>query len=178
MTVKGFLILAVMAAVCVAAGGCSTGSGIETAVYGSALDSDDLGTGYGGGVKLELNPIDILSIDGRAGYVRFDDTDIHMFPLEAALLLNFPLFFERVVPYVGVGAGYYFFEGDGADIDAQIGYFPVAGLEIGLHKFSLLAEARYLFLRPDADDGTGPLENITDPEIDGLGANVGLLLRF
>lgn len=178
MAVKGFLALALIVVMCMVAGGCSTGSGIEAAAYGSALNSDDLGDGYGGGVKLEFNPIDIISIDGRAGYLRFGDTDIDMFPFEVAGLLNFPILFERVVPYVGVGAGYYLFEGDGADIDAEIGYFPVAGLEIGFHKFSLMGEVRYLFLSPEADDGNGPLETVTDPDVDGLGANIGLLWRF
>lgn len=178
MTAKGLLGLTLIAGLCLIAGGCSTGSGIEVAAYGSGLDSDDLGEGYGGGVKLELNPIDVLSIDGRAGYLHFSDTDIDMFPLEVAGLWNFPILFERVVPYAGVGAGYYLFEGDGADIDAEIGYFPVAGLEIGFHKFSLMGEARYLFLNPEADDGNGPLETVTDPDVDGLGVNLGLLWRF
>ncbi len=175
---KGFMVFVLVAMGCLMASGCSTGSGLEGAVYGSALDSDDLGQGYGGGVKLELNPIDVFSIDARAGYLHFSDTDIDMFPLEIAGLLNFPILFERIVPYVGVGAGYYLFDGDGADIDDEIGYFPLAGLEIGFHKFSLMGEVRYLFLNPKAENGNGPLETVTDPDIDGVGANVGLLWRF
>ena len=47
-------------------GGCSHGTGIELGAFGSSLKSDDLGQGYGGGAKLELKPIDWLSVDGRA----------------------------------------------------------------------------------------------------------------
>lgn len=57
----GLVLLAMMV---VSLAGCSHGSGVELGVFGSSLDSDDLGTGYGGGAKLELNPIDLVSVDG------------------------------------------------------------------------------------------------------------------
>lgn len=178
MNAKGVAVLLWAAVLVVAGAGCSTGSGLECGVFGSYLDSDDLGKGYGGGAKVEINPIDVVSIDARASWIRFDDTEIDMIPLELAALLNFPILFEHIVPYLGAGVGYYLFDGSGADLDDEVGYFPLAGLEIGFHKVSLLAEARWLFLETDVDSAKGELENITKADLDGLGVNVGLLFRF
>jgi len=175
MNGKGFIGLVLVALVL---GGCSHGSGVEFGMFGSSLDSDDLGAGYGGGAKLELNPIDAISVDARASWIHFDDTDIDMIPLEAAGLLNFPLLWEHIVPYIGAGVGYYLFDGDGADLDDQVGFFPLAGLEIGLHSVSILAEARWLFLETDADNAKNELRNITEADVDGFGVNLGLLVRF
>ena len=120
----------------------------------------------------------MISVDARASWVHFDDTDIDMIPLEAAALLNFPLFWEHIVPYIGAGGGYYLFDGDGADLDDQVGFFPLAGLEIGLHNVSILVEARWLFLETDVDNAKGELRNITEADVDGFGANIGLIFRF
>jgi len=178
MSAKGIIGLALLAAFSLAGSGCMTGSGLEMGLYGSSMDADDLGTGYGGGAKVELNPIDIVSVDGRAGWTRFSDTDIDMFPLEAAGLLNLPILFEHIVPYAGAGIGYYMFNGDGGDLDDEVGYFPLIGLEIGLHSLSLLAEARYVFLETDVRNGQGPLTGVDKVRLDGPAVNVGLLIRF
>jgi hypothetical protein len=178
MSAKGIIGLALLAAFSLAGSGCMTGSGLEVGAYGSTMDADDLGTGYGGGAKVELNPIDIVSVDGRAGWIRFSDADIDMFPLEAAGLLNLPILFEHIVPYAGAGIGYYMFNGDGGDLDDEVGYFPLIGLEIGLHSLSLLAEARYVFLETDVRNGQGSLAGVDKVKLDGTAVNVGLLVRF
>ena len=175
---RRLISLTLLVGVCAVLGGCSHGTGIELAGFGSSLNSDDLGQGYGGGAKLELNPIDWISIDGRAGYIRFADTKVNMVPLEAAGLLNFPMAGERIVPYVGAGAGYYLFEADDADLDNKVGFFPLAGLEIGLWRVSFLAEARWLFLQTDVESARGELRNLREAEVDGLGINLGVLFRF
>jgi len=167
-----------LVAVGIALGGCRHGTGIELGAFGSSLKSDDLGQGYGGGAKLELNPIDWISIDGRASYIRFADTKVNMVPLEAAALLNFPMAGERIVPYIGAGAGYYLFESDDANLDNKVGFFPLAGLEIGLWRVSLLAEARWLFLQTDVESAKGELRNLREADVDGLGINLGVLFRF
>lgn len=173
MSVKGCMVLVLAGAVAMlSVGGCMTGPLIESGVFASSVDADDLGEGYGGGAKLELNPIDPISVDARASWIRFDDPDIDMVPLEVAGLLNFPILFEHIVPYVGVGAGYYMFDGDDVDLDDETGYFPLAGLEIGLHSISVMAEVRYLFLETDVA-GTS-----SSVDLDGPAANVGLVFRF
>ena len=178
MNRKGFVGLLLTASLALALGGCSHGSGTEFGAFGASLDSDDLGDGYGGGVKLELNPIDMVSVDARASWIQFDDTDIDMVPLEVAGLLNFPMLWEHIVPYVGAGVGYYLFDGSGPDLEDEVGFFPLAGLEIGLHSVSILAEARWLFLEADIDGAQEELRNLTEADVDGFGVNLGLLFRF
>jgi hypothetical protein len=178
MRAKNCAGLVLLSVVALSVMGCSAGSLVNVGAFGSYLDSDDLGDGYGGGVKLELKPIDVLSVDGRAGYIYFDDAEIHMFPLEGVGRVNFPLLGERIVPYAGVGAGYYIFEGDDADLDDDVGFFPLVGLEAGLKRVALFAEARWLFLEADVDDAVDELEDLDDADVDGLGINVGLLFRF
>jgi outer membrane protein W len=101
-----------------------------------------------------------------------------MVPLEAAGLLNFPMAGERIVPYVGAGAGYYLFDATDADLENKVGFFPLVGLEIGLWHVSLLAEARWLFLQTDVESAKGELRNLREAQVDGLGINVGVLFRF
>ncbi|MHC4520609.1 MAG: outer membrane beta-barrel protein [Planctomycetota bacterium] len=178
MNVQGLIGLALAVVLAMSLSGCSHGSGLELGVFGSSLDSDDLGDGYGGGAKLELNPIDMISVDARASWIHFDDTDVDMFPLELAGLLNLPILGERIVPYFGAGVGYYLFDASGADLEDEVGYYPLVGLEVGLHRVSVLAEARWLFLETDVDSAKDELKDITDVDVDGFGANVGLLFRF
>jgi opacity protein-like surface antigen len=170
--------MALLAAACVFLAGCAHGSGIEMGFFGSSLDGDDLGQGYGGGAKLELNPIDLVSVDARASYIHFSDTDVDMYPLEAAGLLNLSAIGERIVAYGGAGVGYYYFDADEADLDDAVGFFPVVGLEVGFHRLSVLAEARWLFLEADIDSARDELRNLDDADVDGLGINLGLLFRF
>jgi opacity protein-like surface antigen len=178
MSVKGIAGVMLLGALALAIGGCSHGRGVELGAFGTSLDADDFGQGYGGGVKLELNPLDRISVDARAGYINFDDTNVDMIPLEAAALLNFPMLGERIVPYAGAGVGYYFFEGNGADLDDDVGFFPLVGLEVGLQRLSVMAEARWLFLQADVERAKAELANITKANVDGLGINVGFLYRF
>lgn len=158
--------------------GCGAGSTAAFGVFGSYLDSDDLGDGYGGGVKLEVKPIDLVSVDGRASWIYFEDFEIHMIPLEVAARLNLPLLGERIIPYVGVGGGYYFFEADDVDLDDDVGYFPLVGVEVGMRRAALFAEARWLFLQADVDSALEELEDVDEADVDGFGVNVGLVFRF
>jgi hypothetical protein len=125
-----------------------------------------------------VKPTDVLSVDGRASWIYFEDFEIHMIPLEAALRLNLPLFGERIIPYVGAGGGYYFFEADDVDLDDDVGYFPLVGLEVGFRSVAVFAEARWLFLEADVDGALDELEDLDEADVDGLGINVGLLFRF
>jgi hypothetical protein len=178
MDARQFIGLMLLAATGLCLAGCAHGSGVELGVFGSSLDSDDLGEGYGGGAKLELNPIDLVSVDARASWLRFSDTDIDMVPLEVAALLNSAALGERIVAYIGAGGGYYLFDGDEADLDDEVGFFPLVGLEIGFHRLSVLVEARWLFLEADVDSAEDELQNLEDADVDGFGVNAGLLFRF
>ncbi len=178
MKAKRIAGLALLTVLAVLLGGCSHGRGVEVGVFGTGLDSKDLGEGFGGGVKLELNPLDRISVDARVSYIDFDDTEVEVVPLEAAGLLNFPMLGERIVPYAGAGVGYYYFDGNGAGIDDNVGFFPLVGMEVGLQRISILAEARWLFLQTDVDTAKAELANITKANMDSLGINIGALYRF
>ena len=174
MNERRLIGLALIALLAVVTGGCgSTGSGTELGFFGTYLEGSDFGEGYGGGVKLELNPIDMISIDGRVSYIEFD-RDVEAVPLEVAGLLNLPLFWEHFVPYAGVGVGYYFLDHDDVDLDDEWGYFPLLGVEVGFQKFSLMAEARYILLETDVDDGI----DSGKVDMEGLGINLGAIIRF
>jgi opacity protein-like surface antigen len=178
MNMRQWIALATLMAAALSLGGCAHGSGLEFGAFGSSLDSEDLGTGYGGGAKVEINPVDLVSVDARASWIHFSDVNIDMIPLEAAALLNFSALGERIVAYVGVGGGYYLFENDGEDLDDEVGFFPLVGMEVGFHRVSVLAEARWLFLEADVDSAEDELQNLDDANVDGFGVNVGLLFRF
>jgi len=167
-----------LAIVAMALSGCTAGPVAALGLFGSYLDADDLGDGYGGGAKLEIKPTDVISVDGRASWIYFEDFEVQMIPLEAALRLNIPLMGSRIVPYVGAGGGYYIFDADDVDLDDSVGYFPLVGMEVGLRRVALFAEARWLFLEADVDSALDELANIDDADVDGLGINVGLLFRF
>ncbi len=175
MKTRTYVYLMLLGILSVSIGGCTAGSLAEFGVFGSYLDSDDLGNGYGGGVKLEVKPTDILTVDGRASWLYFDDFEIQMIPLEVAGRLNLPLLGERIVPYAGVGGGYYLFDADDGDLDDDVGFFPLLGLEAGFQRVALFAEARWLFLETDAE---GVVGDVVEADVDGLGINVGLLFRF
>jgi opacity protein-like surface antigen len=170
MSGKVFLGLAMVALLALVGGGCgSSGSGTELGIYGTQLEGGDLGEGYGAGVKLEYNPIDLVSIDARASYVELGKADV--VPLEVAGLLNLPLFWERFTPYGGVGVGYYVLDGKNINLDNDWGYFPLLGLEVGFHKLSLMCEARYITMETKSDGGG-------DVDMEGLGVNLGAIIRF
>jgi len=151
---------------------------LEFGVFGSEMDSDDLGDGSGVGAKLGISPMDLLSLEARASWIQFDDFDIDMIPLEVAGRLNFSLFGNWIVPYVGAGAGYYMFEADDADLDDSVGFFPMVGLEVGVHQIAFFVEARWLFLETDVDSARAELDDIVEADVDGLGVNIGALVRF
>jgi len=171
-------ILVVLVVLAFASGAWARGAGIELGVFGSYLDSADLGDGYGVGAKLELQAIDWVSIDARASYILFENPDVDMVPLELAALVNIPLADEQIVPYAGVGVGYYIFDADGFDMDDEVGFFPVVGLEIGAYNLSFLIEARWLFLESDLDKAADEFGNSSEADLDGLVINLGLLFRF
>ena len=151
---------------------------VELGVFESQMDSDDLGDGSGVGAKLGISPMDLLSLEARASWIQFDDFDIDMIPLEVAGRLNFSLFGNWIVPYVGAGAGYYMFEADDADLDDSVGFFPMVGLEVGVHQIAFFVEARWLFLETDVDSARAELDDIVEADVDGLGVNIGALVRF
>ena len=151
---------------------------VESGAFLATIDSDDLGNGTGVGTKFGVSPMDFVVLEGRVSWIEFDDFNIDMIPLEVSGRLNFSLFGNWIVPYVGAGAGYYLFQADGADLDDNVGFFPLAGIELGLHNIAFFAEARWLFLETDVDSARAELDDIGEANVDGFGVNIGALVRF
>jgi hypothetical protein len=150
---------------------------------GSYYDADEAGDAWGGGALARIGILDWLAVDARASYLDLNDSDFSMIPLEAALTFRLPLLDQRLVPYGGAGVGYYLYEEDSdlVEIDDDVGFFPVVGLEFRFgsrNQWALFGEARWLFLSTDTDAAEDELLNLDDDDIDGLGVNVGLLYRF
>jgi len=149
-------------------------AGLESSIFASYLDSDQLGNGWGAGLKTELNIWKWLGFDTRLSYLKFDDTfNVDMIPLEAALVLNIPLADQRFNPYGGIGVGYYFMSGSSWDFQDEVGYFPFLGIKAGAKAISFMGEVRWLGLKTSYNNGTS-----NDVEVDALGVNLGMVIRW
>jgi hypothetical protein len=151
--------------------------------FGSYYDAEDASDAWGGGALVRMGIVDWFAIDARASYLDFSDSEFRMVPLEATALFRLPLYNQKLVPYAGVGVGYYIFDvrDSDADIDDGVGFFPLVGLELRFgsrNQWSLFGEARWLFLSSDIDEAEDELRNLNDDDIDGLGVNVGIMYRF
>ena len=87
---KKLLIMLIVVGV---SAGVASAAGVG--VFGSYWDTDDLGRGYGGGLKFNADLADYLAVELRASCItQFDDwkgdDDLFVIPLEVGLLLNFP----------------------------------------------------------------------------------------
>ncbi len=110
--------------------------------------------------------------------VNLANFDIDIIPVEAALLLNLPT--EVLVPYGGVGVGYYIFESDIGSLDDEVGFFALAGLEVGPAKkdYGFFGEVRWVVLEADTDAALEAAENLDDVDVDALGVNAGIFARW
>ncbi len=125
--------------------------------YGTYWDQDQ--TAYGAGLRASKSLLDMVYVDGRAGYLETDTPEMEMIPLETSLNVGLPGIFT---PYIGVGAGYYILNSDVHD-DVS-GYFGQVGCELTLTKIGALAELRYL--------------DLEGRYFDGVSVNVGLFWKF
>lgn len=146
--------------------------------YASYLDSDELGSAWGGGGLLRFGG-EVFGLDIRGSYVSFDDPSFKIIPLELALMLRLPV--GPLGAYAGAGAGYYYIDPDRGSADDNVGAFPFLGLDAPLgESIRLFGEVRWLYLETDIDAAIKSAENIGSQNVDvsGLGLNVGLLFKF
>jgi hypothetical protein len=147
--------------------------------YAAYWDTDDAGSGVGPGVKLKIDILPVISLDLRIARVDLDDLDITVTPMELALVGNIPL--DAVVPYLGLGVGYYDVDSDGGLSTDSVGGFGLVGLEIRFgDNFGIFGEARYVAMAADIDTALQIAEDFEDNEItfNGFGANLGILIRW
>lgn len=142
-------------------------------------DSDH--DGWGGGIRQEIPLIPAghdaeeslvhLSLDTRASFLRFKDSDLDMFPLEAGALLGFG------VLYAEFGGGYYIMNatGDAPSVDNNWGWYALGGVMLGRGAKGLFGEVKYTGLSADIHDVDPNLGDIPHTlDADGVGINVGI----
>lgn len=155
---------------------------MSVAGFGSYVDLDSSGEAKGVGALVRFGLTDWFALDARATYFDINDVDLALIPLEATALFRVPLLEDTLVPYAGVGIGYYMFtDSDLVEIDNNVGYFPVVGLEFhfGAEKqWAVFGEARWLFIFSDVDAATGSLSNLNSDDLSGVGINLGISLKF
>ena len=125
--------------------------------------------GFGAGIRAPIKIVPMFSIDIRAAYLHFSDTDLDMFPLEAVGIVSLGPF------YGGVGYGLYFFTISREPF--YDGWHVLAGASVGLKPVRLFAEVKWTELSTNisdvntANEFAGPY----DLEFDGVGVNLGVL---
>jgi hypothetical protein len=189
---KKFLVMMIAIGLGVAAAYAGGGA---LGVYGTFMDTEDVDSGFGAGVKFKFDIVEYVAAELRASYVtKFDDgsdalDNLYMIPVEADILFNLPLGDSPVTIYAGGGGGYYVlpeyetdigFGDTDIDLDDTFGFYGIGGFEIALaESVSLFAEAKYLFLEVDTvtidDIEVGGDDAL---EFTGFSGNAGILFRF
>jgi hypothetical protein len=190
-------VLAVLSVFALATTVASAGVGVG--IYGSYWDAGDFGAGYGPGFKVKVDAASIVALEIRSTYLPwFDpedsrDADVMVVPVEADIVLQFPLA-DTLTIYGGGGVGYYVipeFESkiaEGSSLEPDIdpedvfGGFAVGGVEISLvENLTLFAEAVYRWVKVDefnVDDRDIKLSDDETIDLTGFGANAGVMLKF
>jgi hypothetical protein len=193
-------VLAILAVLAIAVPATYAANGLG--VFGTYWDAEDgEDPGMGGGLKFKMEMAPNISLEIRGSYLQdfFDDddgiSDFVMIPVEADIVINFPLVPDRLNIYGGGGGGYYIFpefEADFAmpgstepdvDPDEEFGFFVLGGAELALNEqLSLFGEAKYNWLEIDEAeiDGVDVDFGDFDEEIEmtGISFNAGLLLTW
>jgi hypothetical protein len=155
---------------------------MSVAGFASYLDLDSGGTTTGAGALVRFGLADWFAVDARASYFNIGDLDAALVPLEAVALFRVPLLDKTLVPYAGLGIGYYMFTDSdlaAVSVSDSVGYFPVVGVEFRFGKekqWSVFGEARWLFIFSDVDAAVS--SGLSSDNLSGVGFNLGVSLKF
>jgi len=182
---KKLLALMAVTMICAAPAMADNGWGL----YGSYWKPSDGDDAFGPGLRIAIEMIPSVALELRAAY--FDDVleddnpaSLEVIPLDAMLALKGPLG-DRLDLYGGVGFTYFLLDSNGDVDDSKMGFMLGAGLEYVLTEneafyggtaASLFLEASYRNVSVDVTaPGAAASEKV---ELDGLGANAGLMIRW
>ena len=183
---KKVLTLAIVVLGLVVAAG--TASATDLGLHGAYWNTDQAERTFGFGAKLRFSFIEFRGtyFDDVTADVDPEEADfeIKAYPLEGGIVLQF-LKNSTVRPYVGGGVGYYLLDTTLGDIDDEIGYYLVGGLDIGAPSsrvaFSFEGSYRNIagsvrgeLFDPDFDIDEDEIEL----DLSGIGANAGVEFRF
>lgn len=179
----------------------------DFAVFGSYLDTEDLEDTVGGGVKAGFG--EVWQLELRATYLpdltedfaSFADdpgddpgaftNDIEAIPIDVGFNYNFG-YDQPVNFYLGGGGSYIFIDPEVGEIDDEVGFYGVGGVEIARRNggFGFFAEVIYREVEAtvDRNENDFNLDDIDDIDLNdflkrdldvgGLGANAGIIWRF
>lgn len=177
---KSILLLAIAAAGLLAVPATAT----EFGVGGAYWSTEDADQALGVNSKLGFGLFEV-----RASYfsdVTADtepesrDFEISAIPLEAGVKFDFARD-QRVNPYVGGGAGYYLLDTSRGDINDEVGFYAVAGVDIATRAgFGINVEGIYRGIEATVDnvDDDVNIRDEVDLNLDGFGVNAGLVWKF
>jgi hypothetical protein len=125
--------------------------------------------GFGLGLRERIPIIPMVGIDTRASWLNFGDSDVNVFPLEVSGVVTLGLF------YGGIGVGYYIFDAENVELENSVGWFVLAGVDVGLGGFGLFGDIIYRELESDIENVDPNLSNVpTSLDAAGVGFNVGV----
>jgi hypothetical protein len=193
--------LILTAAALVAFGGTPAAAS-DFAVFGSYLDTEDLDTSVGGGIRAGFG--NRFQLDLRASY--FPDltedlgelleadprrhNDIEAIPLDAGLKYNFGLDRRAVNPYLGGGLTYFLMDAERGEVDDEAGFYVAGGLELARRAggVGFFAEVIYREVEATVERDPQDFDDIDDIDFEtfrkgdldvgGIGVNAGLIWKF
>jgi len=166
----------------------------EWGVFGSYWSASDGDDGFGGGAKIGIEMVENVQLDLRYSAINNlisnNGADLDVQPLEFGLSMAIPMN-EKVEPYIGVGLGYYFMDGDidgfDVEVDDEWGFNVSVGLEIilarskaqyGQTTTKLFIEAMYRDVSADDMKVSGNPPRLESADLGGFGAQAGLLIGW
>ena len=153
-------------------------------VHGAYWDTQDADQALGVGARLKFGIFEV-----RGTYfsdVTADtepesrDFEISAIPLEAGL--NFGFGHDLPVnPYIGGGVGYYLLDTNRGDVNDEVGWYAVAGLDFPTRAgFGINVEGIYRGMEATVDNlgDSTHIRDRVDLNLDGFGLNAGIVWKF
>ncbi len=154
-----------------ALGSFSTSAHANQGIYATWWNLDEHNDdGFGFGFRSKVQVMPLVSFDTRVSWVKFSDSDMNIFPIEATGMLKLGMV------YAGVGVGYYFFDANNADVDNNFGWYLAAGIDISAGPVGVFGEAKWTSLSTDINNVNPNLGDApTSLDADGIAFNVGVM---